>query len=107
MELEEIYVYVVTKHLRARRPWSSTGIDSLNVLFYQPIMKYKLHANFSFMQINLYQITNCISFYVNNCSSESTEDDVEKDVVEEATEIATEDSRKNIAEEANKVEEST
>ena len=71
------------------------------------IMKYKLHANFSFMQINLHQITNCILFYVNNCSSESTEDDVEKDVVEEATEIATEDSSKNIAEEANKVEEST
>ena len=32
-------------------------------------MEYKLHANFSFVQINLHQITDCILFYVNKCSS--------------------------------------
>ena len=43
--------------------------NSTDILFCQHIMKYKIHANFYFVQINLHQITDCILFYVNESSS--------------------------------------
>ena len=51
------------------RPWNNTGKNTTDVLFCQQVLKYKLHANFYHMQINLHQITICILFYVNECSS--------------------------------------
>ena len=50
----------MTRYLIAIKPWSIAGKNSTDILFCQHIMKYKIQANFYFVQINLHQITDCI-----------------------------------------------